>query len=46
GYALTNGELRPFVRTAEGWLLRPDEHRGEQAEEWGEAGHGAGVRPF
>jgi N-acetylneuraminate epimerase len=24
GYALTNGELRPFVRTAEGWLLRPE----------------------
>ena len=24
GYALTNGELRPFVRSAEGWLLRPE----------------------
>jgi hypothetical protein len=24
GYALTNGELRPFVRSAEGWLLRTE----------------------
>jgi N-acetylneuraminic acid mutarotase len=24
GYALTNGELRPFVRSAEGWLLRAE----------------------
>ena len=24
GYAVTNGESRPFERTAEGWLLRPE----------------------
>ena len=24
GYAVTNGELRPFVRSAEGWLLRTE----------------------
>ena len=24
GYAVTNGELRPFVRSAEGWLLRAE----------------------